>query len=221
MSHTDQNQQIFEEFTVPDAVRIRKSLELVKDYFHGEISKLCLLECGAARGGVANALCGKIARCCGVDIHPRNIEGVEMRQMDLNDGLPDFGVYFDVIFAGEVMEHLFDDVKFIKNCRERLTDGGLLVITVPNLLFILNRIRMLFGGMPVFFAYAPYHYRFYGKKTLRKILEDNGFEVIKTRSSHILFSTRRSKIGKIFELLGDVFPSIGAHLIISAKKTTD
>jgi ABC-2 type transport system ATP-binding protein len=37
-------------------------------------------------------------------------------------------------------------------------------------------------------------------------------------SSHILFSTRRNKFGKIFEIFGNFFPSLGAHLMIFARK---
>ena len=216
MTFFDEKQRVFEDFTVPDPIRIEKSIKLIRQYFN-KVKGLDILECGIARGGIADLLSREGANCFGIDINSRHIENVKIFQADLNDGFPEFGGKFDVIFAGEVIEHLFDDSKFVKDCRNLIKPDGLLIITVPNLVFSANRILMLFGKMPMF-AFAPYHYHVYNKKILNNLLKENGFEILKTISSHILFSTRRNKFGKIFEILGDIFPSFGAHLIVCAKK---
>jgi SAM-dependent methyltransferase len=39
---------------------------------------------------------------------------------------------FDSIFAGEIIEHLIDPVKFLKECEKVLKTGGILIITTPN-----------------------------------------------------------------------------------------
>lgn len=212
----DSKQQVFEDFVVPDSIRIRKVSKFIHQHFK-DVKTLAVLECGVARGGLADTLSGKGARCFGIDIHPRSIEGVEIVQADLNEGFPRFETNFDVIFAGEVMEHLFDDVKFINSCKKLLKPNGLLILTVPNLVFSVNRFLMFFGKTPLF-AYAPYHYHMYTKKTLTELIKKEGFEVLKFTSSHVLFSTRRYRVGRIFEVLGDIFPSFGAHLIIFARK---
>jgi len=217
MKSTDTKQYIFENFEVPDPIRIKKAIKLIKKYL-GDVRGLNILECGVVKGGVADLLNKEGANCFGVDINPRQIEGVKVIQADLNEGFLDFNIEFDVIFAGEVIEHLFDDVKFIKNCRELLKSNGLLIITTPNLVFSANRILMLFGKMPKYFVHAPYHYHIYNKRTIENLIRQEGFEILKTISSHILFSTRRNKFGRIFEILGDFFPSIGAHLIVCARK---
>jgi len=212
----DKKQEIFENFEVPDPVRIQKSAKLVRRYFNNKIEGLNILECGVANGGLTDLFSKESANCFGIDINPRQISGVKVIQADLNERFPDFDIKFDVIFAGEVIEHLFDDDKFIKNCREFLKPNGLLIITTPNLVFGPNRILMLFGKMPMF-AFAPYHYNIYNKKIIENLIKQEGFEILKTISSHILFSTRRNKLGRIFEILGDIFPSFGAHLIVCAR----
>ncbi len=217
MKFNDIRQQVFETFEVPDPIRIKKAIKFIRRYL-GDIKGLNILECGIAKGGVADLLKNEGANCFGVDINPRNIEGVNIKQADLNRGFPEFGIKFDVIFVGEVIEHLFDDVKFVKDCKNLLKPNGLLIITVPNLLFSANRLLMLFGQMPKYFVYAPFHYHIYNKKTIENLIKQEGFEILKTISSHILFSTRRNKLGRIFEILGDVFPSFGAHLIVCARK---
>jgi len=217
MRFFDKKQQIFESFEVPDPIRIQKAAKLVRRYFK-RVEGLNILECGITKGGLADLFSKEGANCFGIDINPRQIEGVKIVQADLNNGFPEFDIKFDVIFAGEVMEHLFDDVKFIKNCRNLLKPNGLLMITVPNLVFSANRLLMLFGKMPIF-AYASYHYHIYNKKTVENLIKQEGFKILETKSLHLLFSTRRNKFGKIFEILGDIFPSLGAHLIVCARKT--
>lgn len=213
----DIRQDAFETFEVPDPIRILKVSQFLRSYF-SKVGGLMVLECGVARGGLAEMLQKEGAHCFGVDINPRvGIHGVEIAQADLNNGFPRFNQKFDVIFAGEVMEHLFDDNKFIRAAKELLAPGGLLILTVPNLVFSVNRVRMFFGKTP-FFAYEPYHYHMYTARTLRELIQDEGLRVIKMASSHVFFSTRRNKLGRIFEILGDYFPSFGAHLMVYAKK---
>jgi SAM-dependent methyltransferase len=213
---TDETQKLFENFEVPDPVRIRKVWGFVHTYFK-HLNALCVLECGVCKGGLAELLSKEGVECYGVDINPRNIPGVKIYQADLNVGFPKFDREFDIIFAGEILEHMFDDAKFIRSCHKLLKPNGLLVMTVPNLVFIVNRLYMFFGKMPLF-AYAPFHYHFYTKDALWHLVEREGFNILKCSSSHILFSTRRNKLGWIFEILGDILPSYGAHLIVYANK---
>ncbi|MCX6702718.1 MAG: class I SAM-dependent methyltransferase [Candidatus Wolfebacteria bacterium] len=212
----DKNQKVFEDFSVPDPIRIKKAVDFIKSKFKN-LNELSVLELGMAKGGVADSFKDSGARCFGIDVNPRQMKGVKIKQADLNLGIPDFGIKFNVVFAGEVMEHIFDDQRFLENCRDVLMPGGYLIITVPNLFFLVNRFTMFFGKMP-YFAYATYHYHMYGKKILSNMFSSNGFRVKKIISSHILYSTRRNAAGKIFEALGNVFPSLGAHLIIFGEK---
>ena len=94
-------------------------------------------------------------------------------------------------------------------------------MTTPNLFFLVNRLVSPFGWMP-FFACAPYHYRFYSRPTLAELVGDCGFEVRRVASSHVLVSTRRHPVvGAVCERLGDLLPSLGAHLILFVTKPDD
>jgi len=212
----DERQNFFTTYKVPDPVRIEKAARFVRGYFRS-LSEISILECGICSGGLADMLNKEGADCYGIDINPRDIPGIKIYQADLNRGFPAFNRSFDIIFAGEIMEHLFDDRKFIRSCNKLLKPGGLLIVTVPNLGFIVNRLLILFGKMPMF-SYAPFHYHIYTKRTLQGLLGGEGFRILKLSSSHLLFSTRRNKSGRIFEVLGDLFPSLGAHLIAYAQK---
>ncbi|MBP2316396.1 class I SAM-dependent methyltransferase [Azospirillum soli] len=44
----------------------------------------------------------------------------------------DLGETFDVIVAGDVIEHLDNTGGFLKSCRRHLSPGGMLLVTTPN-----------------------------------------------------------------------------------------
>ena len=56
-------------------------------------------------------------------------------------------------------------------------------------------------------------------RTLRQLVEGRGFRVERTLSSHVLYSRRKHWTGGLFERLGDLFPTLGAHLILIARKS--
>lgn len=219
----DIRQSNFANFRVPDPPRIRKVRKWLNEsgYLDSDGKDIRVLEIGYSRGGLLDNLCEFPAiRKYAVDINDRECpDGISFCRHDCNHGLPDFDdTRFDIVFAGEVIEHIFDDESFLKQVYDRLNPGGILALTVPHLFYLVNRILFPFGKMP-YFAYAPFHYHFYSIRSLTGILAKAGFKVLKVKSSHVLVSSRRGKgIGRILEHLGDVCPSLGAHLIVFAEK---
>ena len=217
----DRRQDVFSDFTVPDPGRILK----VKNWLirNGRLDKpdAAALEIGYARGGLLDQLAGRPGlKKFALDIHPRpSADGITFVRHDLNRGFPDFGGQrFDVIFAGEVIEHAFDDKKFLEDLRGLLKPGGTLALTAPNVFFIASRIAFPFGVMP-FMAHAPFHYHLYSVQSLSALVTESGYIVEKALSSHVLISTRMNvPLGKLCEWLGDLFPTFGAHVILFATK---
>lgn len=216
----DKRQEIFEDYEVPDPIRIEKVIKFIRKYF-GKVKGLNILDCGISRGGVSDKLSKEFANCFGIDINPREIKGVKIIQADLNRGIPEFEIKFDVIFAGEIIEHLFDDIKFIRDCYSFLKPGGILIVTVPNLVSFLNRFLMFFGAMPLTaYAAAPFHYHVYNRNKLKNLIKEEGFEILKATSSYLPLNifAKIPGIGKVFGFLGDLFPSMGNQLIVFARK---
>lgn len=215
-------QENFADFCVPDKSRIEKVKKwLVRNKFIDLNRDIYLLDIGYAKGSLSDCLCEyRNIKKYAIDLHQRRVSnGQAFVRHDCNLGLPDLGTQlFDVVFAGEVIEHIFDDKNFLRQIYAVLRPGGILVLTVPNLFFLFNRFTFPFGKMPRF-AYMPYHYHFYDKKTITQMVKECGFSIQHVSSSHILVSTRRNKFfGRICEFLGDLFPHLGAHLILFAVK---
>lgn len=217
---SDKRQDIFETYEVPDPIRIAKVIKFIRKYF-GNIKGLNVLDCGISKGTVAEILSKRGANCFGIDVNPREIIGVKIIQADLNNGIPDLGTKFDIIFAGEIIEHLFDDSRFVRECHDILKPDGILIVTVPNLVSFINRFMAFFGMMPMT-AYATdtFHYHVYNQRKLQSLIKREEFKILKATSSYLPFNffAKIPGIGKFFALLGDIFPTLGNQLIVFAKK---
>jgi SAM-dependent methyltransferase len=218
----DERQATLAGFTVPDTGRIGKVHAWLKS--QGRLTanggRLSVLEIGYAPGGLLDRLEGSNVRKVAVDINPRTLpKEVEFHRHDCNEPMAFApSESFDVVFAGEVIEHMYDDTRFLHEIHRILAPGGMLSLTTPNLFFLVNRVIMPFGRMP-HFAYAPYHYHFYSRETLSALVEKCGFRIARMTASHVLVSSRGPRlVAALSERLGDIFPSVGAHLILFAEK---
>lgn len=126
---------------------------------------------------------------------------------------------FDVVFAGEIIEHIFDTDNFLQNIKNVLKDGGYLVITTPNIAALGRRLFLLLGKNPLLEITARVgdagHIRYFTRETLKNLLIQNGFNVQKMISGVVNFSATEILSSK---LLADFFPSIGNNIIVNAKK---
>ena len=79
-----------------------------------------------------------------------------------------------VITAFEMIEHLFSPREFIRSCNRSLVEGGLLIMTTPNIkgfdLMVLGQMSENVGG--------PNHLQFFHPASTRRLLEECGFEVL-------------------------------------------
>ena len=90
----------------------------------------------------------------GVDFYEARPSGVdEYTQLDLNrDSLATAldGRIFDVVFCGEVIEHLFSPDELLREIRRLMGPSSILVLSTPNLGYWVNRILLLAGISPLF-----------------------------------------------------------------------
>jgi SAM-dependent methyltransferase len=60
------------------------------------------------------------------------------------------GQQFDVIFCGEVIEHVFSPDRLLQQLASVARPGSLIIVSTPNLAYWLNRMMLLFGISPFF-----------------------------------------------------------------------
>jgi SAM-dependent methyltransferase len=71
--------------------------------------------------------------------------GIETRWADVEEPLPFEDESFDVVVAGELIEHLREPERLVAEARRVLRPGGALVASVPNFFRLRNRLAMLVG----------------------------------------------------------------------------
>ena len=90
----------------------------------------------------------------GVDVDRAALEqtverlGIETVWADVEEGLPFEDATFDVVVAGELLEHLADPEAAVANVRRVLRPGGRFVGSVPNAFRLKSRLRYLAGRHP-------------------------------------------------------------------------
>jgi 2-polyprenyl-3-methyl-5-hydroxy-6-metoxy-1,4-benzoquinol methylase len=87
---------------------------------------------------------------------------------------------FDVVVSTEVVEHLFSPHLLPQYAAKLLVDGGLLIVTTPYHGFLKNLALSMVDGWDKHHTALWHggHIKFWSRRTLTKLLQDNGFEVI-------------------------------------------
>ena len=154
-----------------------------------------------------------------------NDKGVRAQAADIEKGLPFQNDFFDCVVAAEIIEHVYDTDAFLREIRRVLAPGGILVMSIPNIACLSNRVAMLFGGYP---RYAEYkaggagHIRVYTATVIKKQLIENDFDVVHyvgcnlPMPMHSRFIPRWVK--KISVRLGDFFPTISGQTVLAGIK---
>ncbi len=201
--------------------RYRKSWDYIFKNIKGRKK---ILDIGCADGEFLTPFIEKGYDCYGLEaideaIRDSRKKGIKVKKGSFLEKFPFRDNTFDIVFAGEVIEHTFDDDYFLREANRVLKKNGLLIITTPNLVSLGNRFLMLLGRLPRF-AYAPFHYRIYTPELLKDKLTSNKFIIKKFESSYILISTYFNKYAGYFgEAMGSVIPFFGEHMILFSKKS--
>jgi ubiquinone/menaquinone biosynthesis C-methylase UbiE len=149
-----------------------------------------VLDIGCGSGEFGAALMQAGAHPVGVDIssealrrgrehHPH----LDLRLASEAGPLPLDDAQMDVVWAGDVVEHVVDTTAWLSELRRVLRPGGRLVLETPfhgRLATIALALRQ--GGFESHFDPRSDHLRFYTARSLRAVLEDFGFERISVRA---------------------------------------
>jgi len=143
---------------------------------------------------------------------------------DLEEGLPYKDGVFDALFAGEIIEHLFDTDNFVRECYRILINDGFIVLTTPNLCSLKNLFLMLLGRQPIAVDFSLEegvgHIRAFSPIAIRRLLKKAGFKIecLHTDRLPIPFAPANNFFLKIEQKLGEFFSRWGNILIVKARK---
>lgn len=186
------------------------------------------LDVGCSSGNLGSAL--RDSKGCSVDGIELNSQAAAVARsrgydnvfvLDLNRdlaSLPNESEKYDVITCADVLEHLIAPEQVLERLSGLLKPGGIFVISLPNVAFLLNRLHLLLGN----WDYKQYgildrtHLRFYTIKTGCRMVESAGLKIAMLKPYNQFGALRR------ISPLDKWFPSLLAYqFLVIAKRVAD
>lgn len=173
----------------------RPQYKLVSDQFgvHQRIitlvkPKIKILEIGCASGYLSEQLTKKGCIISGIEINPREAEKatrfcqeVVVGDVESPATLKKIKETFDLIILADVLEHLRDPESVLGRLLKFLNEEGRVIISVPNIAFLTNRLLLLKGQ----FDYTEWgvmdktHLRFFTRDSITTLIKRCGLEIEK------------------------------------------
>jgi len=179
--------------------------------YDGSLGKLLIENKNDVYGIDASEEALHIAKKNGLKVKSGDLEKI----IDFDDG------YFDVVVAGEIIEHIVNTDFFIDEIKRVLKPNGVLILSTPNVASLGRRLLLLFGKNPYFEASLGFppnatagHIRFFTKDLLCDFLVHKGLNVVEFTSDCVNLIPS-GKINSKF--LADLMPSFGRSLIIKTN----
>jgi ubiquinone/menaquinone biosynthesis C-methylase UbiE len=144
---------------------------------------LRILDLGCGEGHFAAILAAQGAEVVAVDVAEEPLRRARVSHPDLDlqlveaEGrLPFEDSSFDMVWAGETIEHVADTSGWLSELRRVLRSGGIVALTTPNH----GRLRRLWPALSEDAFQAHFdprsdHLRFYTRRALARLLADFGF----------------------------------------------
>jgi 2-polyprenyl-6-hydroxyphenyl methylase / 3-demethylubiquinone-9 3-methyltransferase len=151
-----------------------------------------VLDVGAGDGTFAEVLVGAGARVAGVDVAEEALRrarlralGADLRRVAEGAPLPFAEDAFDLVWAGEVLEHVADVVGLLAEVRRVLRWGGTLLATTPHHGRATLAALALRPGRALEEHFDPRadHLRFFTARSLRELVAGAGFSDVDVRAS--------------------------------------
>lgn len=176
-------------------------------------SKGKILDFGCGYGEHKNVLEDKQRKIYGFDTDKFALSGQKNVVYASGLDIPFKNNQFDGAICIDVLEHIKDDKKALKELKRVLKKGGKLIITVPNRSFPwtydpINALLRRFNKHIPIGIWSWGHVRLYSKKGINSFLNKNGFKIIKIEKRSHAF------VGLVF----NYFPWIITHIFRSIFK---
>jgi 2-polyprenyl-3-methyl-5-hydroxy-6-metoxy-1,4-benzoquinol methylase len=155
-----------------------------------------VLEVGCACGYITRHLKDRNHRVTAIEINEEAAtlakpfcDRIIVADVERDDVLAQINGKFDVIILGDILEHLIEPQEVLNACRDKLEEDGCVILSVPNVAYWKQRIRLLFSS----FDYTDEgildksHLRFFTLRSAKEMIDKCGFsiEYAGTTSTHM------------------------------------
>jgi len=173
------------------AARSRERAAIALEFLGAPSRSGRLLDLGCGPGWALEFFRDKGWQVAGVDasvvaVEAARAKGIPARQLDLEresleglsaltEGTP------EAVVALEVLEHLLDPSGFLVRLKSLVGSSGRLIVSLPNEIHLLARLRIGFGRLP-FGGHRDPHLRHFDRRRARLLFAESGYRVREERS---------------------------------------
>lgn len=163
--------------------RIAQALEfMAKEKPNGK-----LLDIGCSNGKFMYWARNKGFMPSGVEINKRTADMAKANGFEVHQGFLDSCPFekksFDVVYLGDVIEHVNSPRGFVGQCKEFLKEDGILVISTPNMDCLWSKLTLWLYttfGIPWSSLTPPHHLFQFSYDNLNKLMNEDGFRPIQS-----------------------------------------
>lgn len=126
---------------------------------------------------------------------------------------------FDLAMCLDIIEHLDDDVAFMRGIHDTLTPGGWALVCTHNSRSLQHGLGLTTSALQgkKWLGWDPTHVRFYNRASLGRVMDAAGFDVVAWNGTYFLpFHVPARLVSKPMELAGLQGPARAAHRAIEA-----
>jgi 2-polyprenyl-3-methyl-5-hydroxy-6-metoxy-1,4-benzoquinol methylase len=192
-------------------------------------TKKRVLEVGCSTGYISRLLVERKCDVTGVEVDPVAAERArahckDVFVLDLNspswlESLSDRR--YEVVLLADVLEHLVDPWRVLREIAGLLEGGGSLVVSLPNLVYLVTRAKIALGE----FNYTSTgildhtHLRFFTLKTARDLIESSGYRITRFRAA-VGGGRLNARVRLVLELFARFAPGVFAYqMLFEAKRS--
>lgn len=130
------------------------------------------------------------------------------------------GVIFDVIFAGDLIEHLPNPGQFLAACKAHMNADSKLILTTPNAFNLFNIAEKFTKDEP---TVNPDHTCYFNHRTLKVLLAKCGLETSEIEYVYSLEYThteswKKKFLNVIYRLISQITPKFTETLVVVSKR---
>ena len=181
----------------------------------------------ACNDGFLTEIYGKYGNITGIDINKKSYlackhKGIQCINSDIKDLPKQYNGKYDVVIAGDIIEHIFDTDDFLEHIHRLLKKDGTLILTTANVASIGRRIMLMLGKNPFLEYSTRYpnieinvgHIRYYTVADMYVQLAGMGYKDIKIYGDKINITKKIS----IPYVIARHLPNISRYMFVSCKR---